>query len=103
MGARTGCKLGVAGSIPVVSSMGYYVYVLVSGKDGRCYVGRSNNLLRRYWQHANGLVRSTRCRRPLVMVHWEVFAEKSQAIARESWLKSPEAAVFKRQLRQSAS
>jgi putative endonuclease len=79
--------------------MDHYVYVLVSLKDGRCYVGRSNNLLRRYWQHANGLVQSTRHRRPLIMVHWEMFSDKKQAGQREQWLKSPEAASFKDDLR----
>jgi putative endonuclease len=82
--------------------MDHYVYVLVSLKDGRCYVGRSNNLLRRYWQHANGLVQSTRHRRPLIMVHWEIFPDKKKATEREQWLKSPEAARFKDELRRVA-
>jgi predicted GIY-YIG superfamily endonuclease len=74
LGARTGCKLGVADSTPVVNIMDlveYFVYVLVSRKDGKAYVGITNNLLRRYYQHAEGWVASTRKRRPLVMVHWE--------------------------------
>jgi len=78
-----------------------YVYILVSRKDGKCYVGRTNNLLRRFRQHSEGLVVSTRHRRPLVMVHWERLKDKEEATLRERWLKSPESAEFKKRLRSS--
>ena len=77
----------------------HYVYVLISKRDGNCYVGRTNNLLRRYRQHAEGFVKSTARRRPLVMAHWEQFSTKAESIARERWLKSPEAAAFKQAIR----
>ena len=77
----------------------HYVYVLVSLRDGNCYVGRTNHLLRRFWQHAEGFVVSTKHRRPLVMAHWEALPNKKQASQRERWLKSPEAAEIKNKFR----
>jgi putative endonuclease len=77
----------------------HYVYVLVSLRDGNCYVGRTNHLLRRFWQHKEGLVASTKHRRPLVMVHWEALPDKKQAHQRERWLKTPDAAEIKSKLR----
>ena len=81
----------------------HFVYVLVSLRDGNCYVGRTNNLLRRYGQHAGGMVASTRRRRPLLMVHWELLPNKKAAIRREQWLKSPAASAFKARLRAQGS
>ena len=79
--------------------MTHFIYVLVSLKDGKSYVGQTNHLLRRYRQHAEGFVASTRNRRPLVMAHWEEFPDKKQAMQREKTLKSPMSAEFKQALR----
>ena len=76
-----------------------YVYILVSMRDGLCYVGRTSNLLRRYRQHAEGLVASTKHRRPLIVAHWESFSTKQEASVREKWLKSPAATQMKQAIR----
>jgi len=78
---------------------GQSVYGLSSKRDGNCDVGRTSNLLRRYRQHAEGFVKSTARRRPLVMAHWEQFSTKAESISRERWLKSPEASGFKQAIR----
>jgi putative endonuclease len=36
--------------------MNYYVYLLASRRDGTLYVGVTNDLVRRVWQHKNGIV-----------------------------------------------
>jgi putative endonuclease len=91
-----GCRFD-AGS-QYLETTEHFVYVLVSLKDGNAYVGISNNLLRRYYQHAEGWVTSTRERRPFVMVYWESCQDRAEAQVREKWLKSPEAAGFKTNL-----
>ncbi len=52
------------------------------------YIGSTGNLIRRLWEHAEGLVKSTRNRRPLKLVYKEGFATKKEAIAREKYFKS---------------
>ena len=65
-----------------------YVYILLSKKDGKRYVGSTNNLKRRMKQHAEGKVVSTRNRRPLILIYKEVFEDKSEALQREKYFKT---------------
>jgi putative endonuclease len=67
---------------------GYFVYVLRSEKDGKRYIGFTSNLERRINEHNSRLVKSTRFRRPLVLVYYEEFSEKSEAMKREKFFKS---------------
>jgi len=66
----------------------FYVYVLLSKKDRKFYIGFTNNLKRRLSQHANGEVVSTKQRRPLKLIHYEYFINELDAKAREVFLKS---------------
>ena len=66
----------------------YYVYTLLSSKDNRFYTGSTTNLKNRLQEHAKGLVKSTRHRRPLKLIHYEYFINKEDAKAREVFLKS---------------
>lgn len=50
----------------------FYVYVLRSEVDNNFYVGYSSNLENRLIQHEKGLVNSTKNRRPLELVYYEV-------------------------------
>lgn len=68
--------------------MSYYVYVLLSLKDHKFYVGYSENLKQRILQHSYGEVKSTQSRRPLKLIHYEYFIDKNDAKAREIFLKS---------------
>lgn len=77
----------------------HYVYVLYSLKDKKFYIGRTNSLFKRLEKHNNGLVRSTKNRRPLILVHCEVFKEAKEAFLREKELKYPSAGRFKENLR----
>jgi len=66
--------------------MHYYVYVLLSTKDSRLYIGVTNNLKQRLQQHARGRVASKR--RYLNLIHYEYFVNKRDSRAREVFLKS---------------
>jgi predicted GIY-YIG superfamily endonuclease len=62
----------------------YFVYILVCLESGRTYVGQSDHLVRRFRLHLAGSTRTTRDKliRP-VMVHWEAFASRADAMRRE--------------------
>ncbi len=66
----------------------YYVYILFSFKDHKFYIGFTNNLKRRLTEHANLKVEVTKNRTPLKLIHYEYFINKSDAQAREKFLKS---------------
>ncbi len=66
----------------------FYVYVLKSLKDNKRYIGFTENLQRRLFEHYNGLVKSTKNRRPLQLVFFEKFTSKKDAMKREKFLKS---------------
>lgn len=74
------------GSNPSLDIM-YYVYILYSNKDGKLYVGLTNDLKRRINKHSNGLVRSTKNRRPLRLIYYEAYFYQSDAKRRELFLK----------------
>jgi putative endonuclease len=65
----------------------HHVYVLKSSKDGKLYIGYTSNLDRRIQEHKNGLVTSTKNRRPLELVYVEEFKEKANALQREKYFK----------------
>ena len=66
----------------------YYVYILLSIKDLKFYIGFTTDLKKRLIEHANGLVVSTRIRRPFKLIYYEYFINKEDAKARERFLKS---------------
>lgn len=68
--------------------MSYTVYILKSTKDNKRYIGCTKNILRRLDEHNNGLVNSTRNRRPLELIYNEEFKNKADAFARERFFKS---------------
>jgi len=49
----------------------YYTYVLKSLKDHKLYVGHTNNLIKRFREHNQGLVESTKNRKPFKLLYYE--------------------------------
>ena len=68
--------------------MYYYVYVLQSLKDRKWYTGFTSNLKMRIEYHNNGLNKSTKDRRPLKLIYFEGYLNKTDAVKRETFLKS---------------
>ena len=66
----------------------YYVYVLLSLKDKKKYVGYTKNLKLRFEQHRKGLVNSTKNRKPLKLIYYEACLNQQDATHREKYLKS---------------
>ncbi len=66
----------------------HFVYILISLKDKKFYVGMTGNLKERLKQHYEGVVFSTRSRRPLKLIGYEVYFEKHEAAMREKYLKT---------------
>ena len=66
----------------------YYTYVLFSLKDRKLYTGYTENIKRRINEHNQGLVSSTRHRRPLELIYYEYGGTEEDAIRRERCLKS---------------
>ena len=76
----------------------YTVYILKSQKDGGLYTGHTSDLERRIKAHNRGAVRSTRHRRPFILVYRETFSTKSEAFGREMYLKGLEGGRLKQTL-----
>jgi len=66
----------------------YYIYILQSKKDNKFYTGYTKNLKLRFEQHINGLVESTKDRRPLKLVYYEACLNQQDATHREKYLKT---------------
>lgn len=66
----------------------FYVYVLGSESDGKRYVGVTDNLKRRFVEHQEGKVKSTKHRRPVMLLCCEAYPSKEIALGREKYLKS---------------
>ena len=66
----------------------FYVYILKSDKDGKLYIGYSNNLQKRFKEHNLGLVESTKSRMPLHLIYYEAYTSKEDATKREHNLKT---------------
>lgn len=63
----------------------YYLYILKSLKDNKLYVGISNNIKRRLKEHNAGKVRSTRNRKPFIIIYTKLYPTKKDA-AKQEWL-----------------
>ena len=68
--------------------MGFYVYILASQRNGTIYVGSTDDLVRRIWQHRNNLIAGfTQQHGVKTLVWYEVHESRGQALLRERQLK----------------
>ena len=66
----------------------YYVYILQSLKDNKLYIGKTDDLKSRIKRHDMGLVLATKPRRPLMLIYYEAFQNKTDAGHEELFYKS---------------
>ena len=66
----------------------YYVYVLLSKKDKKFYIGFTENLKSRVKKHKKGKIFVTKGRLPLNLVFYEAYLNKYDALRREKYLKT---------------
>ena len=66
----------------------HYTYVLKSLRDNQLYTGCCNDLWKRFEQHNNSLISSTKSRCPFILIYYEACLNKDDAFARERYLKS---------------
>ena len=66
----------------------FYTYVLKSLKDGKLYIGWTNDLKNRFSFHCAGKVKATQDRLPLEIIYYEACKDKTRAISREKYFKT---------------
>ena len=66
----------------------YYTYVIKSLKDGKLYIGHTNNLKKRIEKHNKGFVESTKNRTPFKLLYYEACNDLNSAVKREHSLKT---------------
>ncbi len=66
----------------------YYVYILASKKNGTLYIGVTNDLLRRIYEHKEGIIDGfTKKYGVKMLVYYEITSDINSAIKREKTLK----------------
>ena len=66
-----------------------YIVYIVECKDWSYYIGITNDLEKRLWEHNSGqdIKSYTYSRRPVELKYFEIFIDAIQAIAREKQIK----------------
>ena len=68
--------------------MPYYVYFLTNDFGNVMYIGMTNNLMRRHYEHENELIRGfSQKYKTHKLVYYEVYDDPSFAIVREKQIK----------------
>jgi putative endonuclease len=83
----------------------FYVYLLKSKRDKQLYTGLTTDLKRRFREHNDGKVFSTKYRKPFELIYYEAYKSESDARKRESNLKlrSRALAQLKKRIQSSLS
>jgi len=66
----------------------FYVYILNSSICKKHYIGSTDDLERRLFEHNSGKVKSTQAYKPWVMIYTELFYTRNEAFKREKQIKS---------------
>lgn len=73
---------------PLSAMKNYYVYILASQRNGTLYIGVTNNLVKRVYEHKNGLVSGfTKKYNVKILVYFETTSDIVSAISREKQVK----------------
>ncbi len=76
----------------------FYVYLLQSKLDKSYYIGQTNDLEKRLFDHNEGLSKYTSRKRPWEIVYFEKFKTRTEAIKRERFLKQQRNSSFYKSL-----
>jgi putative endonuclease len=69
-------------------AMAYYVYLLASRKDGALYIGVTNDLIRRTFEHRAKMIKGFTSKYNITRLVWfEIYDDPVSAISREKELK----------------
>ena len=66
----------------------HYVYIIQSKKNRKLYKGSTSDLKQRMNKHNSGGVSSTKAWLPWILVYYEGFTNKTDALREEKFLKS---------------
>ena len=66
----------------------FYTYVIQSKKDGKWYTGSTNDPRRRFKEHNDKKVSSTKSRGPFKLIYYEACINEKDARIREKYLKT---------------
>jgi putative endonuclease len=73
---------------PALHNDWHYVYLLCNKNNGGIYIGCTSNLDKRFKEHSEGKVYSTRRMLPMELVYYEAYRDKDCAYKREKSLKT---------------
>ena len=66
----------------------YYVYIMTNKPQGILYIGITNNIVRRVYEHKHNLAGGFCSKYKLYkLAYYEISTDVYQAITREKWLK----------------
>ena len=88
---KTVSPKGDVGSNPTPSAIKikmYYVYILKSQRDGNSYIDYTTDLRKRFQEHQDGKVESTKPRRPMELIFYEAYKNMGDARRRERYFKT---------------
>jgi len=66
----------------------FYVYILISQRDGTLYTGQTSNLKKRFIRHNKGQVKVTKSKIPYELGYFESYSTRAEAMWREWELKT---------------
>ena len=68
--------------------MGFYVYIVASGRNGTLYIGMTDDLARRIWMHREGVLPGfTKEYGVTILVWYEMHESRESAFQRERAMK----------------
>jgi len=68
--------------------MSYYIYILASKQNGTLYIGTTNNLIKRVYEHKQDFVEGfTKRYHVHILVYYEMFYTPIDSITREKQIK----------------
>ena len=66
----------------------WYIYLILSKKTGKWYIGSTKDLRKRILYHNSGKSKATKSGIPWEIIYCEISLNKNDARAREKYLKS---------------